>query len=305
MKKLLPFFMIAFGATFWGCIAIFVKGLKASGFTEMEIVTIRVTFAAVMLMIIGSIRYRKQFKIDVKKLPLFVGTGIISITFFNWCYFSAMDQLGVSMAVILLYTSPAFVALLSFLFLKEAMHGRKIFAIAGTIAGCILITGNPAQSKDTLTMIGILTGLGSGLGYALYTVFGKFALKYYSPFTVTLYTFIVAAAVLVPFTGIWQKLNILFNAKALLFATGLAFVPTVMAYLMYTWGLERTDGSIAAVIATVEPIVATLLGVFLYNEQMVGVHIAGALLILTSVMIINNPKKIQRSTLKFDSAKYD
>lgn len=303
MKKLLPFFMIALGAAFWGSIAIFVKRLKDSGFTEMEIVTIRVTFAAVMLVIIGSVRYRKQFKIGVKKLPLFVGTGIFSITFFNWCYFFTMDQLGVSIAVIFLYTSPAFVALLSFLFLKEAMQGRKIVAIAGTIVGCILITGNPVQNRETLTMIGVLTGLGSGLGYALYTIFGKLALKYYSPFTVTLYTFIVAAVVLVPFTGIWQKLNILFNTETLLFATGLAFVPTVMAYLMYTWGLERTEGSIASVIATVEPIVATILGVFLYNERMGALHVAGAVLILISVMIINIPKKNQRSSLKFDSAK--
>lgn len=303
MKKLLPFFMIALGAAFWGCIAIFVKGLKVSGFTEMEIVTIRVSFAAIMLTIIGGIRYRKQFKIGVKNLPLFVGTGIFSITFFNWCYFITMDQLGVSLAVILLYTSPAFVAVLSFLFLKEAIKGRKILAIAGTIAGCILITGNPIQNKETLTMIGILTGLGSGLGYALYTIFGKFALRRYSPYTVTLYTFIVAAAVLVPFTGIWQKLNVLFLAEPLLFAIGLAFVPTVMAYLMYTWGLERTEGSIASVIATVEPIVATVLGVFLYNEQMGALHIAGAGLILISVMIINNPKKIQSSSLKYGSAK--
>lgn len=303
MKKILPFLMIALGAAFWGTIAIFVKGLKDSGFTEMEIVTIRVTVAAVVLMTIGGIRDKKHYKIHVKNLPLFVGTGIFSIAFFNWCYFTTINHLGVSMAVILLYTSPAFVTILSFFFLKESLHIRKIFAIAGTIAGCILITGNPAHNVETLTLIGVLTGLGSGLGYALYSIFGKFALRHYSPFTVTLYTFIVAAAVLVPFTGIWQKMNLFFNGEILLLAVGLAFVPTVIAYLMYTWGLERTESSIASVIATVEPIVATLLGIFLYNEQPGIFHIAGAIIILISVIIINIPRKVQSTLVKFDSVK--
>jgi drug/metabolite transporter (DMT)-like permease len=287
MKRLLPYLMIAAGATLWGIIAIFVKGLADYGFGAMEIVAIRVIYAALFLILISLIKYRKQMKLkQIKDINLFIGTGILSVVFFNYCYFTTISQMNISIAVILLYTSPAFVTILSFILLKERLNINKILAVIGTILGCILIAGVSAGESE-ITIIGVLTGLGSGLGYALYTIFGKFALKKYQPFTITLYTFIVAAVFLLPITQLWQKFDLLMNGNVLLYSLGLGFIPTVLAYFIYTWGLEKTEGSKAAVIATVEPVVATFLGVMLYEERLDLIQIAGALLILCSVIIVN------------------
>ncbi|MBS4190978.1 EamA family transporter [Bacillus sp. FJAT-49705] len=287
MKKLLPYFMIAAGASLWGIIAFFVKGLADYGFTSMEIVAIRVIYAAIFLLLIGIIHYRKQMKlIRFTDIRFFIGTGIFSVVFFNFCYFTTISQMNISIAVILLYTAPAFVTILSFIFLKENLNMNKIIAVIGTIIGCILIAGVSAGDSK-LTFIGVITGLGSGLGYALYTIFSKFALKKYQPFTITMYTFIVAAIFLLPITQLWQKVDLLLNVNVLLYSIGLGFIPTVLAYFIYTWGLEKTEGSKAAVIATVEPVIATLLGVMLYGERLGLIQIAGAILILCSVIIVN------------------
>lgn len=291
MKKYLPYFMIGFGAALWGLIAIFVRELKEAGLTEMEIVTIRVTTATFFLLVVGGIAYRDQFKIDVKKMPLFVGTGILSIVFFNYCYFSTINQMSVSLAVILLYTSPAFVTILSFIFLKESLHKKKIMAVIGTILGCILIAGIQTEQASSITMMGILTGSGSGLGYALYTIFGKFALQHYKPFTVTLYTFIVATVALLPFSGIWGKLDLLFTSEVFIYSAGLGLIPTVLAYFVYTWGLEKTEGSKAAVIATVEPVVAMMIGLVVFQETLGVPQLLGSLLIFISVIMVNLPVK--------------
>lgn len=294
MKKLLPYLMIAFGASLWGIIAIFVRELKDAGLTEMEIVTVRVAFASLFLVLIGGLRYRDQFFIHVRKLPLFIGTGIFSIVFFNYCYFSTINQMNVSIAVILLYTSPAIVVILSFIFLKEPLHKKKVGAVVGTIIGCIFVAGMSAEQTSSITLVGLLTGLGSGLGYALYTIFGKLALNHYKPFTVTLYTFIVATVALLPFSGIWGKLDILFSLKVLFYSVGLGLIPTVLAYFVYTWGLGKTEGSKAAVIATVEPVVATIVGILIYQEQMSVGQFFGALLILASVILVNLPEKARK-----------
>lgn len=294
MKKLLPYLMIAFGASLWGIIAIFVRELKDAGLTEMEIVTVRVAFASLFLVLIGGLRYRDQFFIHVRKLPLFIGTGIFSIVFFNYCYFSTINQMNVSIAVILLYTSPAIVVILSFIFLKEPLHKKKVGAVVGTIIGCIFVAGMSAEQTSSITLVGLLTGLGSGLGYALYTIFGKLALNHYKPFTVTLYTFIVATVALLPFSGIWGKLDILFSLKVLFYSVGLGLIPTVLAYFVYTWGLGKTEGSKAAVIATVEPVVATIVGILIYQEQMSVGQFLGALLILASVILVNLPEKARK-----------
>ncbi|WNS73970.1 EamA family transporter [Bacillus sp. DTU_2020_1000418_1_SI_GHA_SEK_038] len=287
MKRLLPYFMIAAGASLWGIIAIFVKGLADFGFAPMEIVAIRVIYAALFLLLIGVFKYRNEMKLKEKKdVRLFIGTGILSVVFFNFCYFTTISQMNISIAVILLYTSPAFVTILSFLFLKESLNLNKILAVIGTIIGCILIAGVSAGASK-ITFIGILTGLGSGLGYALYTIFGKFALRKYQPFTVTLYTFILASLFLLPITQLWNRLDLLMDPYVLLYSIGLGFIPSVLAYFIYTWGLEKTEGSKASVIATVEPVVATLLGVMLYGERLGLIQIAGAILILCSVIIVN------------------
>lgn len=295
MKKFLPYFMIAFGASLWGLIAIFVRELKAAGLTEMEIVTIRVTTAAIFLLIIGGMAYRDQFKIKISQLPLFVGTGICSIVFFNFCYFSAINQMSVSLAVILLYTAPAFVTILSFFFLKEALTKKKILAVFLTIFGCILVAGIQTEHSSTISIIGLLTGLGAGIGYALYTILGKVALTSNKPYTVTLYTFIIATIGLLPFSGIWGKLDILFSSKVLIYSFGLGLIPTVLAYFVYTWGLEKTEGSKAAIIATVEPVVAMFIGIVIFQESLALLQVVGAAIILIAVVTVNLPGKKQVS----------
>ncbi|PLR77278.1 EamA family transporter [Bacillus sp. V3-13] len=297
MKKLLPFMMIAAGASLWGLIAFFVKGLTSLGFSAMEIVTLRVVFASFILVIIAIFASRPQMKISLRDIHLFAGTGILSIVFFNWSYFTAINQLNISIAVILLYTSPAFVALLSFFFLKEKIDSRKKAAIIGTIIGSALIAGMSGQDAGSLSLIGTMIGLGAGLGYALYSIFGKFALRKYSPFTVTLYTFLVAALFLLPVTRLWERGEALLNAEVVLFSAGLGLIPTVLAYYLYTWGLERTESSTAAVIATIEPVVAVLLGLFLYGERLGTYQILGSALIILSVCAVNlrtaRPKNIR------------
>jgi drug/metabolite transporter, DME family len=289
VKKLLPIIFISSSAALWGIIAIFVRKLTELGFTPMEIVTVRVVTAAVLLGILGISKYSSQMKIKWMDLKLFIGTGVCSIVLFNWCYFSAINQMSLSIAVILLYTAPVFVTALSFLFLKEKMDTVKLLSVLGTIAGCVMVAGVNLHATS-FSFIGILTGLGAGFGYALYSIFGKFALKKYQPFTVTFYTFVIASITLLPSTNIWEKGSLLVSHEVLLYGIGLGLFPTVLAYLLYTKGLEKIDTSKASIIATVEPVVATLLSVFLYREGFSVTQGIGTSLILLSVLLVNRSK---------------
>lgn len=282
--------MIAFAATMWGLIGFFVKGLSEVGFSAMEIVTVRVGSAAIMLIVFGAIFFRQYLKINFKDLPLFIGTGLMSIVFFNWCYFMAIEQMNIPVAAALLYTSPAFVITLSVLFLGERLNRRKLTAVVGTIIGSAMVAEISLTQGSSFPLVSLFIGLGAGLGYALYSIFGKMVLKKYHPFTLTLYTFITAAVFLVPsFVGTNQTKH-LFNQEVLLYAVGLGLVPTVLAYFAYSWGLEKVESSRAAIIATVEPVAATLLGVIVYHERISVIQLIGIAFILASVTFVNVPK---------------
>ncbi|MDP4083818.1 MAG: EamA family transporter [Bacillota bacterium] len=283
-ENFISIWFIALSAALWGVIAIFVRALSKVGFSPMEIVTIRVVTATLLLAIFGIFQKTNQMKIKLLDVKLFIGTGILSIVFFNWCYFTTINKMNLSIAVILLYTAPAFVTVLSFLFLKEKVNKIKLLSVMGTLMGCMFIAG---INKSEVSVLGLLTGLGAGFGYSLYSIFGKFALRKYESFTVTFYTFLFASIALIPLTGIWKKWSLFSNWDVLLWGMGLGLFPTVIAYFLYTRGLEKIETSKASIIATIEPVVATLLSVFYYKESLGAMQLIGIFIILLSVFLVN------------------
>ncbi|MFD1707193.1 DMT family transporter [Siminovitchia sediminis] len=284
------------GAFLWGTLALFVKKLSSFGFSEMEIVAIRVTGACLCLIPfvfsvygIGGLRWR------MRHIWYFIGTGLFSIVFFNWAYFTAMNIMSISLAVMLLYTGPAFVAILSALFLKEKMTWRKALAILMTVTGSAVIAISGNGTTGQLSALGLIIGLGSGFGYALYSIFSKLASKHYDSMTITFYTFLISALCLLPFFPFWKKAAAL-PLEAWLFMAGLGLFPTVIAYLLYTYGLMQVETSTASILATIEPIAALMIAVLLFHEQLYGGQLAGTVLILSSIFVISYEKK-QRDRL--------
>ncbi len=288
---------IVAAAFFWGMIGIFVKGLDSLGLTSMEIVTIRVMFSTLFLFLIGILTSKqKQMKISFRHVYLFIGTGVLSIAFFNWAYFTSMQMISISVAVILLYTAPAFVMVMSVLFLGEKLTGMKVALLLLTMTGCFLVTGiTGGEGIGEGRWIGYLIGLGSGFGYALYTIFGKFAIRKYSSFTVSFYTFLVASLFLIPLTKIWNVLSLLLNMKGIALVLGLSLVSSVLAYILYTEGLKEVEGSKASILATVEPVAAMMIGFLVFHEKIGGLQLAGAAIIIASSILasINLPRFIR------------
>lgn len=283
--------LIILAACFWGSMGIFVRKLTAYGFTSIQIVAIRVTLAALIFSLILFIKDRKGFKISPKDIPLFLGLGLGSILFFTVCYFAAITIMPLSTAAILLYTSPFWIMLMSVLFFREKMNAVKIIALIMAFGGCVLVSG---ISGEGITIVGLLLGLGSGIGYGLYSILGTIALKRYSPYTVTTYTFIIAAIgswfICRPkdmFTKFASAPNI---AWLIFFCFLTALITAVIPFLFYTLGLHMVEASKAGILATVEPMVATIIGIVFFSEQLTIFSGLGILLILVAVIILNLKK---------------
>ena len=183
--------LIILAGCFWGSMGIFVRKLGTYGFSAIQIVSIRISLAALIFSLVLLIKDRRGFRISIKDIPLFLGLGFGSILFFTVCYFTAITMMPLSTAAILLYTSPVWIMLMSIFFFHEKLDSKKLIALVLAFAGCVLVSG---ISGEGMTVTGLLIGLGSGIGYGLYSILGKIALRKYSSYTVTTYTFIFAAA---------------------------------------------------------------------------------------------------------------
>ena len=283
--------LIIVAGLFWGSMGIFVRHLNVLGFSSIQVACLRLTTAGVIFALILLIKDRKGFRIKARDIPLFLALGLVSILFFTCCYFTAIRLMTMSTAAILLYTSPIWVMILAIIFLKEKITLQKILALILAFAGCILVSGFGGK----VTLIGILVGLGSGLGYGLYSIFGTFALKKYSPYTVTCYTFLIAGLGSVFAANpidLFAKLSAVENKPALIgFVLLTAVVTAVIPFLLYTLGLNMTTAGKAAVLATVEPAAATLFGFFVMKETVGPVAICGIFLVFAAIIVLSIKKK--------------
>lgn len=272
----------------WGIISIFLKGLYEVGLTALQVMFLRGFISSFIMGFFLLIKNKHLLKIQLKDIWMFVGTGVISLTFFSLCYFYTILESGASIAVILLYTSPIFVLVMSILFFKEKLTWKKILALILTFLGCILVTG--IGGGEGLSLKGFLIGLCAGFGYALYSIFSRFALKKYDYLTVTFYTFLFSAISIIPFTNISILVNFI-NAKTIFYSIGISVLCTVLPYIFYTIGLSGLETGKAAILVTVEPLVATLIGFFIWKEDISFTKIIGIIGIFIAIFLLSGKEK--------------
>ncbi|MGI6021186.1 MAG: DMT family transporter [Lachnospiraceae bacterium] len=290
MEKKASAAIIAAGCL-WGIINIFVKKLSAAGLGSMQISLVRVTVSMVIFSAITFFGDRPKFRIRLRDLWMFIGTGIVSLVLFNSFYFYAMIHGQASVAVILLYTSPIFVMLMSAVLFKEKITPVKLIALAATFMGCVLVSGVVGGSY-VLTLDVLAAGLASGFLYALYSIFGRYALQKYDPQTVSLYTFIFAFLGSLPLGKPLETLRIgISSPETLLLCIGIGIACTIIPYVLYTWGLRYIESGKAAILVAVEPLVGAVIGIILFHESHDLIKIVGIVCIFAAIVMLGRAKE--------------
>ena len=270
----------------WGIIGIFTRNLHDLGVSSLGMTFWRSVITAAAMIIVCLVKDKSLLIIkEPKDIFYFIGTGICSIVFFNFCYFTSMQYLSLSAACVLLYTAPAMVVIMSAFIFKESVGARKVAALIISFLGCVFMTG--VLTGGQVTGKGILLGLGSGLGYALYTVIGAAALKKYRAFTLITYTFIISAIALIP-VGIKGGVP---TGQTGVFIILMGLVSTLLPYILYTKGLEFLEAGKASIMAFFEPVMATVIGVVVFKEYLTFTNLLGIILIFVSIVLLNTKDK--------------
>ena len=191
----------------------------------------------------------------------------------------AVEAGGATLAVVLLYTAPAWVALFASLLLGERLTRRTVLALGLTLAGIggIAFAGE-GDVRPSVPALG--WGLASGLSYASLYLFGKRLFTRYTPAVVFVHALPIAALVLYPLTDFSQK-----SSQAWVALLVLGVVCTYAAYLAYSAGLSRIEATRAATIATAEPVIAALLAFAFWDERLPVAGYFAAGLVLSGVLV--------------------
>lgn len=282
-RKGYVFVMLA--ASLWATDGAIVKLLYNYQFDSTSLAFLRAAIAFVIALIVAIITRPAALRISLKHVPFFASYALIGISLFTVLYYQAFSLTTVATAVVLLYTSPIFVILLARVIYREPLTSRKIAALILAIVGCALVVGLYQPGSLLVNAMGVLFGLGAGFTYALYGIYGKKASSDYSPLTVCIYNMGFGALFLLPL----RPLSIVAIPSsppiAWLLLLALGVLPSLLPFTLYPAGLRYIEVGRASLVATVQPVVSTLIAFVVLAETPEPLQILGALLVISAALL--------------------
>lgn len=277
----------------WGTTGLFVRMIVKLGFTTADVAFLRMFFGALLAFSIIAV-LRQSFSLPLWSWKYLLGTGILSLTLFNWSYFQAIKLTTLPIAVALLYTAPAFVVVLARIFYGERITLRKSIALIFTLTGVLLVSGALRSfiTGEEISWLGVLYGLLSAVGYGLYTIFAKPLSGHIPPERIAAFTFLIATIALLPISSVLAKPSIFFNTHVIILGLLFGAFSTALPYFLYTRALTFMEAGRAAIFTTMEPVVATLIGVFVLKEPFNFFEFLGITCIISAVILLSLSDKV-------------
>lgn len=289
MKKIystLPIFAgIMFGST-----GIFVRTLTQNGIDSTTLLFLRFSIAIIPLLIVILLTERKLFKINLSDIPLILVCAV-SIVGLNLCYNTAINNIPLSLAAVLLSLAPIFVLLFAYILFSEKITSRKLMCMFLAILGCFLMTGALEDGLTSTPLFGIVSGIGAGLFWMVYLMASKKLIEEGKhTYTILVYSIIFISLALIPFTDLSQitsfvSINPTLTVLFLILHSTFSFA---LPYIFSTVSLNYIDsGTSSILLSGAEPFAALMFGLLIYGEIPTFLILIGFILSIISMTMLS------------------
>jgi DME family drug/metabolite transporter len=279
-------------ATLWASIGVFYKYLiNDFGLRPLAAAALRGS-AGGLILLATLLVLRVNLRIPRRDWPAFLAYGVIGVALFFVCYVTAIDLAGVGVAAVLMYTSPAWVAIISWRWMGERLGRAGLAALGCALAGAALVARIYSPETLRLNGWGVLAGLAAGLTYGLYSVFNKLLVQRHAPWVVQVYGLLIGAATLLMLVPKNELARSVASPSAILLIIGMGIIPTLLASLAFAIGVQWIPVSTAAIVAIWEPAVAVFFGYLLFGESLEPGQWLGIVCILAAVLLLKPGRSI-------------
>lgn len=289
-RELIGTLLVVLAGISWGMTGIFVRYFSSLGLSSLLITVFKIAFASIVMLLYCLAFKREALKIAPRDIWIFAGAGFISMDFFTICYFSTIQSTSLSVAAVLLYLAPAIVMLMSIPLFGEKLDALKCISCVFAFAGCVLTAGI-IGSETAIPVKSLFTGVMSAFGYALYSIFGQISInRGYGPMTMTTYTFLFATVGALFFFDPAEVADAANKTSMPTFLGVLllmSMVVSLIPYVLYTNGLTYIRPSKTSIIASVEPVTATIIGAVVFGEFPDVYGFVGIACVLGAVVLLN------------------
>ncbi len=282
MQQTLGFIFVLLSGTGFGFLGIFGRLAFQSGLTVGELLVFRFTLAAALLWVALLFSRPNLIRLSLRQILISAALGAFGYAIFSTLYFESIKGISVPLAALLLFTFPIFVNLGAHFILKEKMSKAQVLSLVIACAGLGILLWGPLVINS---LTAVLSAVGAALAYAIYVlVSGKYQQKVH-PLSSSLYVMTAAALSLYFFhQPNLSKLTEL-SWHQIYIVIGIASISTIFPLTLFLAGLQRLSSSKASIVVMIEPVVAALAASFILGEQLSGMQLIGASLVLVALVI--------------------
>jgi DME family drug/metabolite transporter len=288
------FWLVTGAAIIWGTIGVATQAIyNMDTTTSLFINLARMLIATPVLLIAGwRVVGQKMFNIQRHDLLIMLLTGTL-LAVSHAAYFAAIRHTGVTIATLLtICISPLVVTGVSVLLKFETLTGRIVIALICALVGSVLLVGlhSPEGTHYNL-LLGTIFSLIAAVSYASVIICGRFLAADYHPLQVTAVSFGVGTLVLI-LINLISGIVAVHTAQGWLLVLYLGLVPTAFAYWLFQMGLRSVSATAASIVSMLDPLVAALLAWGLFGETLPVSGLAGAVLLILSIVLLSAEKRV-------------
>lgn len=286
MKKVHGYVLIAGAAVIWGTMGVLGKLAFEYGIDPITLIALRLLISSLTILTPVAFLKRNLLRIERSYLPQFLMLGVLGTAFQRIAYFYAIDLTTVTTAAILFYTYPILVTIYSSLFLKEKITSSIIFSMILAFSGVALVVRTYDVSLSSVSFFGVVSGVFSSIFFVSYFLITKRLRQSYTNWTLILYGDGIGALVLVPMVLFSFSEVLTYPLQLWLLVLAIAWFPSLLAYLMYSYALKEVESTKGSVLGILEPLSAASFSATILGEAVQLLQVLGAVLALTGVALI-------------------
>lgn len=282
VKKIYIVIMVSLGLIAISFASIFIKLCEAP---SLVIASYRLGIAAIFYWGLTRVKVGpiwRSFSGEQRKIALISGL-FLTIHFATWI--SSLKFTSVASSVVITQTAPIFVALGSFLFLREKPTLLIMIGILIALFGCVIVSVYDLSS-DGSSLPGNLLALGGAIGAAGYMIAGRKLRRQIDTLRYVTAVYTIAAMMLLLLAAGSGASFIGYDAKNYLLLIAIAIAPQIIGHTVINWSLKFFSATTVSVVILAEPLGASILALAILGEPLAAIKIGGGLIIINGVLVV-------------------
>lgn len=269
----------------WALSATAAKFLFNNQVNAFDLAQLRITLAFILLFFYLLIFNRPLLKVKKSDYGYMIIFGIFGMTAVQFSYMYTISQTNIATAVFLQYLAPIFILIYAFITGKENINKAKAISIVTAIIGGYLIVKGTGSQGLAITRPGLLVGLASAWFFAFYTIYGKYGMRRYSPWTLLCWGMGAGSLIWCLYQWPWQTF-LQHSITEWGFFLYIAVFATIVPFGLFFKGLQQLTPVVTGVTSTMEPVLAGLMAFLILGETLTIWQIIGSLLIVIAVTLL-------------------